>query len=66
MNSIDKEIYNMKLGDRLKVERDTKSCGINIFIIKVPGGWIFSQNTTLAGELTSTFVPFNNEFQEKE
>ena len=51
------ELYKMKLGERIKY---------SIFDIwRVPGGWMFAIDGGDIG-VTSTFVPFNNEFMENE
>ena len=47
----DQRIYNMELHEEVRIECAT--------IIKVAGGWLYSW-----GE-TTTFVPYNNEFQEE-
>lgn len=49
------ELYDMKLHDSIG--------GKNYDIVRVPGGWLYSY---FRGKVsTSTFVPFDNEFQPK-
>jgi hypothetical protein len=55
-------IYKLKLGEELQVNS-------HLAIMRVPGGWIFTQKNTYFGAEVdqhienSTFVPFDNEFQ---
>ena len=53
MDRMDK-LYNMKLGEVFTIN-DQKW-------LRVPGGWICSLGFH---DMTSTFVPFHNEFQKK-
>lgn len=48
-------IYNLKMLETLAA----KQLGMPFSILRVPGGWIF------LFPQSQTFVPFNNEFQEK-
>jgi hypothetical protein len=48
------EIYNMKL-------HETYSIDNRIYILRVPGGWIYYKFSS--NGYATTFVPFNNEFQ---
>ena len=53
------EIYNMNLHDRLTMEK------ADVVIMRVAGGWIyevFSQDESGNYRISSTFVPFHNEF----
>lgn len=54
-------LYEMQLGDYLVLGE------MNMQILRVPGGWIFSSLTTANDCLPfgTVFVPFNNEFQEQ-
>jgi len=53
MNS---DIYAMRLNEQIEFN--------DIAILRVPGGWIYTYyDFSTGGEKTSTFVPFNNEFQ---
>lgn len=51
------KIYNMKLFE--SIEQFTEHSRYTI--TRVPGGWLFRCAT-----LTETFVPFNNEFMNKQ
>lgn len=54
------EIYQMEL-------HETAYYNNNWEILRVPGGWIYTQyqfDDSIDTVNTSTFVPFNNEFQE--
>lgn len=53
-------IYELKLHDSTWVEEK----GLNINILRVPGGWIYNQRL-LNETITSVFVPFNTEFNNK-
>ena len=60
-NDLPEDIYAMKLGDILKPS-DKPDREIH----RVPGGWIYvfyNQNGAGGYNLTSCFVPFNNEFR---
>jgi hypothetical protein len=48
-------MYNLKLNETISMD--------SVEIRKVPGGWIYT-TFSIEGSATSTFVPFNNEFQE--
>lgn len=50
------EIHDMGFDDILIDKGDNSTC---YQVIRVPGGWIYKF------ENSSTFVPFNNEFQVK-
>jgi hypothetical protein len=52
-------IYDMKLHEVMSVGNFYLT---NIYITRVPGGWIYSD--TYNEKPTSVFVPFNNEFME--
>jgi hypothetical protein len=52
------DIYKMKLHDRIMI---SPSGRIEFDILRVPGGWIYT-NTITSG---AVLVPFNNEFQEE-
>ena len=60
-------IYNMKLHEAIHPKER------NVEIVRVAGGWIYNfyhDTAAREGELeyqaTSVFVPFDNEFQDKE
>ena len=61
----DKTIYDLKLHEYIHTE------GNNIYVTRVPGGWIYE---TINSEINMgennniyrpVFVPFNNEFQKR-
>jgi len=54
-------IYTMKLHETVEVDTFTQ-------ILRVPGGWIYNTFTENGGSyvVSSTFVRFDNEFQDKE
>jgi len=57
LNLSDK-LYNMGLGDETRLE-------VGTYAFRVPGGWIFwkeSENGAGGWNMTSCFVPFDNEF----
>ena len=52
------DLYKLKLGDRMWIDRASKD------VLKVPGGWIFSDwNGETDTPYNPVFVPFDNEFQ---
>ncbi len=54
----DEELYSMKL-------HDEKELWSNLYVMRVPGGWIYRQDTEQAGGhwmTSATFVPFSDEF----
>jgi len=62
------KIYNMKLHEVFRPE-----CDVYLEILRVPGGWIYNQHQPYSRQdqpggadyqLTSTFIRFNNEFQD--
>lgn len=50
-----KKFYTLPIGGSTHLDTDSD-------IMRVPGGWVFSSST--AGSMSSTFVPFSNEFLE--
>lgn len=59
-NANKKTLYAMDLHDELQE-------GSNLFIMRVPGGWIYNYFNSENGEpICATFVPFHNEFQKVE
>ncbi|MEH6406655.1 MAG: hypothetical protein V7767_05180 [Leeuwenhoekiella sp.] len=60
-----KNIYELELHESLKVY---ESSNTEIFVIRVPGGWIYdiSKDKKSGKSYTHTnFVPFHKEFKEK-
>jgi len=60
---MDREIYNMGLHDTLELTGPE-----NIQMLRVPGGWIYSiyvENGTGGYDMSSCFVPRNNEYDGK-
>jgi uncharacterized small protein (DUF1192 family) len=57
-NAAEKEsdLYKMKLHETLMVGRQTEA-------MRVPGGWIYTAYEVNETALSSTFVPFHNEFE---
>lgn len=55
------KIYKLKLGEFIEDENT------GYHITRVPGGWIFRKIYFghSASSMTSVFVPFNNDFQNK-
>ena len=54
-------LYDMKEGDILHL-----GCSASVEVLRVPGGWIytrFCENGTGGYDMSSCFVPFDNEFQ---
>jgi hypothetical protein len=47
-------IHQMKLHEEIKLSN-------NYYVLRVSGGWIYT--TIYAGEISSTFVPYNCEFE---
>lgn len=56
----DIDIYNMKLHEVFEIN-DKSFKGS---IMRVAGGWIYERDCVGYGAVTSTFVRFDNEFQE--
>jgi hypothetical protein len=56
-----KDLYNMRLHETGVVDNDCK-------ILRVAGGWlyIYQFNNSVGNSVSSVFVPFNEEFKEKE
>jgi len=52
-----KDIYKLKLHEQISIDT-------NLFVTRVPGGWLYSDR---AGEnlFNTVFVPFHNEFQKE-
>ena len=60
-DDMDDLLYSMKCGDILHL-----NCKESWEILRVPGGWIytrFCENGTGGYDMSSCFVPFDNEFQ---
>lgn len=56
------ELYSMDLHQNLAFD-----CGtIWLQIVRVPGGWTYTSIDKGHQIMSSAFVPFDNEFQEKE
>jgi hypothetical protein len=56
------ELYEMKFHDVI-----TPNTGNHVEIIRVPGGWIYTtycKNGTGGHDMSSCFVPYDNEFTE--
>lgn len=52
-------LYNLELGEEDYID--------DLLVLRVPGGWLFTilDVDKNRDAITTTFVPFNNEFQEK-
>lgn len=55
------DIYEMKLFE----QRDVKLDG-SITVTRVPGGWIMTTKSYAYKGFSSVFVPFDNEFQDRD
>jgi len=53
-----KNIYKLKLHDCVEINSEPNS----YYVIRVPGGFIYTLYRLDYNSMTSTFVPFNNEF----
>lgn len=56
----DKTIYDLKLHETLMVEIKHKTWGVT----RVPGGWIYQNESPRITIPVGYFVPFDNTFQE--
>lgn len=54
-----KTIYDLCLHETLTI--NSPLTGL-MFIIRVPGGWIYISPRLDSGSMNSTFIPYNNEF----
>ncbi len=53
------KIYKLKLHETREIQ-----VGPEIYYAtRVPGGWLYHLPRLDSGQMTTTFVPFNNEFQ---
>lgn len=58
---MENDIYKLKLHECIKIT--TNNLGLyNIYITRVPGGWIYKYD----GKDVGVFIPFNNEFMNKD
>ena len=57
-NKVD-SIYEMNLNDEIKVSD-------NLYVTRVPGGWIYQFHRPAASVLEVVFVPYSGEFCKKE
>lgn len=55
-----KALYELKLHESQLFELEY---GVELIIIRVPGGWIYQYPRLDAKSMWAVFVPFNNEFQ---
>jgi len=55
----EKTIYELELHEELRIVPD-------LYIIRVPGGWIYCTTNDNLNFASSTFVPYNNEFESDE
>ena len=53
---MEKEIYDMKLHETLSIEE------LDLFVFRVPGGWIYDFDRYAADRRKAVFVPFSKEF----
>jgi len=55
------EIYRMELHETIKIDNFTE-------VKRVPGGWLYIIRMMFGSEpvLTTTFIPWHNEFQKNE
>lgn len=54
-----KDMYVLGLGDEMQFTDES-------FVVRVPGGWVityYRENGTGAYDMSSCFIPFDNEFQ---
>ena len=58
------KLYAMKLHEMLQVGEIKHSLATTI--LRVPGGWVYSQFDKSYRMTASVFVPFDNEFQDNE
>ena len=61
LDAVSKRLYAMKLHEEWIVDV-SKGNQAQLTICRVPSGWIYNYRTG-SGQLTSTFVPFDNWFQ---
>jgi len=54
-----KDIYKLDLHEATEAKNDYA----NNVVTRVAGGWIYHHFRLDCGQMTATFVPFNNEFQ---
>jgi hypothetical protein len=52
------DLYNMDLHERIDLEDNL------VWVLRVPGGWVYESVNPSTSALASVFVPFNNEFQQ--
>lgn len=57
---MDKDIYDLKLHETTEI---IKQDGLNYYVTRVAGGWIYQYMRLDCNSMTSVFVPFNNEFK---
>lgn len=57
----EKDVYKMKAHEMRMVGEIKDS--LATVVLRVPGGWIYSQFDKSHNMTASVFVPFNNEFQ---
>lgn len=57
---MNRSLHSMKLHERMQFDDG----GLFTCVLRVPGGWIYRSYDKSHGILSSTFVPFNNEFME--
>jgi hypothetical protein len=59
-------IYQMSLHDVLRTEENKPSDMLATSVMRVPGGWIYRSFDKSHNMMSSTFVPFHNEFQQQD
>lgn len=52
------KLYNLKLNETIEINTN----GVNYFITRVIGGWIYNHIRLDQAQMNAVFVPFNNEF----
>lgn len=56
-----KRLYDLKLHQSMEVGDGR----VQYVVVRVIGGWIYNHVRLDLGHMNSTFVPFDNEFQQK-
>jgi hypothetical protein len=52
------KFYRLKLNEPIEI----KTNGVNYFVTRVIGGWIYNHIGLNQKQMNAVFVPFNNEF----
>lgn len=54
------EIYKLQLHEKTQLKTPGPA---DVFVTRVPGGWLYEYQISTASILEVVFVPFNNEYQ---